>query len=164
MKAKLFLTVLATAAALPMSAQVLHDPTRPGSQGPAEASRNTAGKLATRDQQGTYKMKDGIVRAQGAIHFLKDGKMNKVNHEMKLSEGFVIRPDGQVTKPDGSNVTLQEGQMLTLDGRLEQAPASTGTTSRNTHDKPLERTGNLTDFGQSGMTGPGGTERKDQQK
>lgn len=85
--------------------------------------------------------------------------MNKVNHEMKLSEGFVVRPNGKITKPDGSTVTLQEGQMLTLDGRLVQAPASTGTTKLGGTDKPLERSGNLTDCGQSGVTGPGGKVR-----
>lgn len=146
-------------AALPVSAQTLHDPQDPKSRGEVDAARSTAGARATRDHDGTYKLKDGIVKAQGAVQFLKEGKMNKVNHEMKLSEGFIVRPNGQITKPDGSTVTLQEGQMLTLDGRLVQAPASTGTTQPGGTDKPLERSGNLTDFGQSGVTGPEGKVR-----
>ncbi len=164
MKATLFLSALLISAALPISAQTLHDPQDPNKRGEVDAARSTAGVRATRDQYGTYQMKDGILKAQGAIQFMKDGKMNKVNKELKLSEGFVVRPNGQITKPDGSTVTLEEGQMLTLDGRLVQAPPSTGTTQTGGTDKPLERTGNLTDFGQSGVTGPGGQVREEQKK
>jgi hypothetical protein len=160
MKATIFVTTVLASLALPLSAQVLHDPQAPESRGPVDAARGNAGKLATRDQHGTYKMKDGILKARGSVQFLKNGKMNIVNSEMKLSEGFVVRPNGQITKPDGSTVTLEEGQMLTLDGRMTQAPASTGSTAPDTKDPLPPRTGNLTDYGQSGVTGPGGEKRQ----
>ncbi len=164
MKTTNLLSVLVVATALPALAQVPYDPQSPQNMTPQEAARGTAGVRATRDQHGTYQMKDGIVRSQGAVQFLKDGKMNKVNNEMKLSEGYIVRPNGQITKPDGTTIMLQEGQMLTLDGQLVQAPASTGTTQPGGTDKLPPRAGNLTDYGQSGTTGPEGKPRSEEKK
>ncbi|RYD68838.1 MAG: hypothetical protein EOP84_29610 [Verrucomicrobiaceae bacterium] len=154
MKTTIFLSATIVALVLPASAQVANDPQAPKNQTALEAGRAKAGKLATRDQNGTFQVKDGIVKAQGAVQFIKDGKMTKVNKELKLSEGYVVRQDGHITRPDGTTLTLQEGQMLTLDGKLVQAPPTTGTTEPRGTDKLPARTGNLTDYGQSGTTGP----------
>lgn len=164
MKTTTFLSAFLATIAIPASAQVLHDPQAPEKQTELDAARTKAGKLATRDQEGTFQVKDGIVKAQGAVQFLKDGKMTKVSNELKLSEGYVVRPNGQITKPDGTTVTLQEGQMLTLQGQLVQAPASTGTTKPGGTDKVPARTGNLTDYGQSGATGPTNKPRQEQKQ
>ncbi|MHA3772749.1 DUF6799 domain-containing protein [Verrucomicrobiota bacterium sgz303538] len=164
MKATILLPALAAALAVSSaSAQVLYDPQSPQRQHPLDGARGSEGKLATRDQEDTFYAKDGILRAQGAVQFMKNGKLTKVNQELKLSEGFVVRPNGQITKPDGSTINLKEGQMLTLDGRLVQAPASTGTTARGSGDKLPARSGRtseLTDFGQDGINGPGGKPRQ----
>jgi hypothetical protein len=103
--------------------------TAKGNSVDAQAPR---GKLATRDQDGKFHTQDGILRAQGSMHFMKGGKLTRIDSETKLTEGFTVNPDGSVKKPDGSTIKLEEGQMLTLTGKLTAAPATTGTTAPGT--------------------------------
>jgi hypothetical protein len=60
---------------------------------------------------------------------------------------------------DGRQITLQEGQMVTLDGEVKPAPTSIGSTAPGTTVTLPPRQGNLTDYGNSGITGPGGKPR-----
>jgi hypothetical protein len=95
-------------------------------------AQSPRGKLATRDQDGKFHTQDGILRAQGSMHFMKGGKLTRIDSETKLAEGFTVNSDGSVKKPDGSVIKLEEGQMLTLTGELTKAPATTGTTAPGT--------------------------------
>ncbi len=81
---------------------------------------------------------DGILKAQGSIHYRKGGQLTRVTHEIKLSEGIVARPDGQITLKDGKNVTLQEGQILTMDGKVQTASKATGATDTSPTNLPAK--------------------------
>lgn len=136
-------------------AQVVYDPAKAAEKNPAQGAQAQAGKLGVRDQEGTVKVQDGIVRSQGSMQLLKDGKLTRVDAELKLSEGITARPNGEVVLKDGRQITLQEGQMVTLDGDVKPAPASIGSTGQGTTVTLPPRQGNLTDYGNSGITGPG---------
>lgn len=67
---------------------------------------------------------DGIVKHDGEILFLKNGRATAVDKDMKLSEGINVNPSGELVLKDGTRMTLQEGQMVTLDGKVTKAPES----------------------------------------
>ncbi len=131
-------------------AQVVYDPAKAAEKNPAQAAQVQAGKLGTRDQEGTVKSPDAIMRTQGSMMYLKSGKLTRVDAELKLSEGITARPNGEVVLKDGRQISLQEGQMVTLDGDVKPAPTGLGSTVTLP-----PRQGNLTDYGNSGLTGPG---------
>jgi hypothetical protein len=87
------------------------------------------GVLATRDMDGNVKSPDGLAVIKGALMYIKGGKITRVNNELKLSEGITARPNRQVTLANGQTMDLQEGQMVTLDGKLMNAPAGLGSTA-----------------------------------
>jgi hypothetical protein len=89
----------------------------------------TQGILATRDMNGNVKMPDGLAVIKGALMYIKGGKLTRVNNELKLSEGITARPNRQVTLANGKTLDLQEGQMVTLDGKLTTAPVGLGSTA-----------------------------------
>ncbi len=121
-------------------------------QNAAPTDPKTGGVRETRDKEGTVQSQDGILRAQGSVIFLKKGVPNRVTYEMRLSEGLIVRPSGEVTLPNGQTINLQEGQMVTLEGKLTSAPSSLGHTGAAS-SKPAD-TGAKTDFGNTGATGP----------
>lgn len=160
MKTTIFPICLALAAAVPVSAQTPGSTTRPDQRSGAielGAGKTNDGSLLG-GKGGNIHTQDGLLKAQGSIHFLKDGKLTRIDNETRLSEGFVARPNGKITKPDGTEITLQEGQMLTLEGKLMPAPATTGTTSpRDPAHESATKPG-LQDKGQSGVRGSDGRE------
>jgi hypothetical protein len=83
-------------------------------------------------------VQDGFFKQGGSVYFIKNGRPQKVDREMRLAEGGTAERDGEVTLRDGAKVTLKEGQMITLDDKIMMAP-------------PGIRTG--------GGEGRGGTER-----
>ena len=42
--------------------------------------------------------------------------------EMKLSEGITAQKDGKVTLKDGTEVNLEDGKMVTLEGKVVDTP------------------------------------------
>lgn len=97
------------------------------------------GALATRDMNGNVKSPDGLAVIKGALMYIKGGKVTRVNNELKLSEGIVARPNRQVTLANGQTLDLQEGQMVTLDGQLMNAPVGLGSTAPGSADYPASR-------------------------
>lgn len=65
---------------------------------------------------------DGIVRQHGSSYYLKEGHAQKIDKELKLSEGITAEKDGKVTLKDGTELTLDEGKMVTLDGKVVETP------------------------------------------
>ena len=65
---------------------------------------------------------EGIVRHQGTSYFVKEGRAQKVDDEMKLSEGITAKKDGKVTLKDGTEVNLEDGKMVTLEGKVVDTP------------------------------------------
>ena len=94
----------------------------------ARVSATDTSKAATRSGSDARTGPDGILKAQGSIHYRKNGQLTRVEKETKLAEGIVARPDGKVTLANGTTVTLQEGQIVTLDGKVQKDTAATGAT------------------------------------
>jgi hypothetical protein len=78
------------------------------------------GSTAAPSQQ---QIQDGLVKHGGAIMFIKNGQATKVEREMKLSEGITVQANGDVELKDGTKMTIQEGQMVTLDSKVTTIPA-----------------------------------------
>jgi hypothetical protein len=66
-------------------------------------------------------MKDGVTIKEGKVLVTQQGLTNSLTQEMTLTNGTKISPTGAVTMANGSTVTLQEGDMLSLSGRLTTA-------------------------------------------
>jgi hypothetical protein len=66
---------------------------------------------------------NAIIKQDGVVYFLKDGRPQKVERELRLSEGVTVQSDGEVILKDGTKVSLKDGQLITLDGRIMAAPA-----------------------------------------
>ncbi|UOQ73269.1 DUF6799 domain-containing protein [Hymenobacter cellulosilyticus] len=63
-------------------------------------------------------MKDGVLMQEGKVLLTQQGHTTALTEPATLTNGTKIMADGTVTKPDGSTVTLQEGDMMSLSGRL----------------------------------------------
>lgn len=160
MKTNYFLAALLAGASLPCLGQAVNGPTDAQSAAVNKDQRASFGTSATPDTNGKVHAPDGILKAQGSIHFLKAGKLTRIDNETKLSEGFVVRPNGSVTKPDGSSITLEEGQLLTLEGQMMKAPAVTGSTSPGSAATIPAHNPHRNDVGQSAVTNSKGEESK----
>ncbi len=68
------------------------------------------------------RQQEAIVKQDGVVYFLKEGRWQKVERELRLSEGVTVQSDGEVILKDGAKVTLKDGQLITLDGRIMVAP------------------------------------------
>ena len=88
-------------------------------QSPSSATTATSSGSTSQSQSQTQ---DGIVKHKGAVMFVKNGQPQRVDRELKLSEGITVQPDGDVTLKDGTKLTLQEGQMVTLDSKVTSIP------------------------------------------
>ncbi|OUJ76124.1 DUF6799 domain-containing protein [Hymenobacter crusticola] len=66
-------------------------------------------------------MKDGVTMKEGKVLVTQQGLTNTLTQEMTLTNGTKISPAGSVTMANGSSATLQEGDMLSLSGRLTTA-------------------------------------------
>jgi hypothetical protein len=58
-----------------------------------------------------YQMKDRT------LFLVKDGVFTKVDQDINLPNGTVLRTDGSIATPDGRLIRLQDGQMLSLSGQ-----------------------------------------------
>ncbi len=67
---------------------------------------------------------DGVVKMKDGTYIIKDGTAMKVMKTTTISMGPTVRENGAVTFADGKDIKLQEGQMVTLDGKILKAPAS----------------------------------------
>lgn len=63
-------------------------------------------------------LKDGIVMQEGKVLVTQQGHTTPLADATTLTNGTKIMADGTVTKPDGSTVTLREGDMMSLSGRV----------------------------------------------
>ncbi|UOQ54023.1 DUF6799 domain-containing protein [Hymenobacter cellulosivorans] len=63
-------------------------------------------------------LKDGVVMQEGKVLVTQQGHTTSLTDATTLTNGTKIMANGTVTKPDGSTVTLQEGDMMSLSGRL----------------------------------------------
>jgi len=65
-------------------------------------------------------MKDGITVYKDRVVLIKDGRMSVVTEKMEVADGLIV-DKASVTK-NGQKVLLTEGQIMTFDGNLIEAP------------------------------------------
>jgi hypothetical protein len=64
----------------------------------------------------------------GKMMMMKDGKEMPMEKEMTMKDGTKVTTDGTVTKKDGEKITMKEGDMMTMDGKMK-----TGETKEEEH-------------------------------
>lgn len=67
---------------------------------------------------------DGIVKMKDGTYIVHNGTATKVEKKTTIAEGPTVEASGAVTFADGKDMKLQEGQMVTLDGKILKAPSS----------------------------------------
>lgn len=87
------------------------------------SSVGSSGTSSSPSSAASLASQDAILKQDGTVYFLKQGRPQKVEREMRLAEGVTIQSDGDVILKDGARVTLKDGQLITLDGRIMTAPA-----------------------------------------
>ena len=131
-KSQMFLLSIATACGLGVAAiaqEASQDPGLSGSKAREQSSTSTSPSPSSSTTSsknlgtsGSQHIQDGLVKHEGTIKFIKNGHVQKVDKEMKLSEGITVQPNGDVELKDGTKMTLQEGQMVTLDSQVTTIP------------------------------------------
>lgn len=61
---------------------------------------------------------EGLVKRDGKIIVLEDGKFRPLTESKTLGNGSVVEPTGLVTSTDKNKITMKDGDFLTLDGEL----------------------------------------------
>lgn len=67
---------------------------------------------------------DGVAKMKDGTYIFKNGEAMKVKDTTAIDMGPTVEPSGSVTFADGKDMKLQEGQMVTLDGKILKAPSS----------------------------------------
>jgi len=77
---------------------------------------------ATKDPVVGISSRDGITVSGADVFIARNGVMEKITKQIRLTAGVVVNPDGTFTTKDGQKVTLRENQILGFDGVLRDAP------------------------------------------
>jgi hypothetical protein len=54
----------------------------------------------------------------GKLTEMVNGKLTPVTQDISLTNGTTIHPDGSINGRDGNLIKLQEGQYMTMDGKI----------------------------------------------
>lgn len=65
---------------------------------------------------------DGISVSGGEALVTRNGVTERMAKELKLANGTRVQPNGGVTMPDGTQITLKAEQVLTFDGVVRDIP------------------------------------------
>ncbi len=87
---------------------------------------------------------DAYVMAAGSVLAVRGKESTRLQLETKLRDGSVITPGGTVRRPDGTTVTLADGQAIMLTGELGKAPAGYATDVGLPTDRTTPTTGGTT--------------------
>ncbi|HEV7868933.1 MAG TPA: DUF6799 domain-containing protein [Chthoniobacteraceae bacterium] len=68
--------------------------------------------------------RDGITMSGADAFITRNGVTEKLAKEVVLDGGVRVQPNGTVTMKDKTKITLRANQLLTLDGRLVEAPVN----------------------------------------
>lgn len=85
-------------------------------------------KTATGDRASTdvgLSKHDGITVSGADAFITRNGVTEKIAKDIKLgATGVTVRPDGTAIMADGTKITIRPDQLLTLDGKLINAPVA----------------------------------------
>ena len=73
-----------------------------------------------------------IMMKDGNLSEMVNGKKELVTHDITLTNGTTIHPNGNIDDRDGNKKQLQEGEYMTMDGKIRKlkdmgAPAKPAT-------------------------------------
>ena len=61
----------------------------------------------------------GVMMQDGKMMRMTDGKATgPMDHEMTMSDGTKVMPDGMVQRKDGKAMHMKDGQMMLMDGKM----------------------------------------------
>ncbi|MGY2130639.1 DUF6799 domain-containing protein [Hymenobacter sp. HD11105] len=67
---------------------------------------------------GAPTLKDGVTLKEGKVLVTQMGRTTPLSQDLSLTNGTKITPTGTVTTPAGVSSQLQEGDMMSLSGRI----------------------------------------------
>jgi len=67
-----------------------------------------------------HHMKDCIMKHDGKITVMKDGKTMDMSEDMTLTNGTVVMKDGTVKTKDGKTSMMQDGDCVYMDGKMKK--------------------------------------------
>lgn len=86
--------------------------------------------------------RDGFTKRGTDVLETRGGVSRVVRHEVVLSSGLRVRPDGSVILPNGQPATIDNNQLLTPDGRFETvALTPAGTAPVTSGGAPMRQAG-----------------------
>ena len=62
--------------------------------------------------------KDHIMMMDGKMKMVKNGKEMPIENEMTMGDGTKVMADGMCTKKDGTTMTMKNGDMMDMDGKM----------------------------------------------
>lgn len=61
----------------------------------------------------------GVMMKDGKMMMMKDGRATgPMEHEVTMTNGCKVMPDGTMKMKDGKEMRMKEGQMMTMDGKM----------------------------------------------
>ena len=66
--------------------------------------------------------KDHVMMKNGQMKMVKNGKDMPMDKEMTMGNGTKVMTDGMCTKKDGTTMTMKNGDMMDMDGKMGKMP------------------------------------------
>jgi len=66
--------------------------------------------------------KDHVMMVNGKMQMMKNGKKMPMENEMTMGNGTKVMADGMCTKKDGTTMTMKNGDMMYMDGKMGKMP------------------------------------------
>ena len=63
-------------------------------------------------------LKDVVIKKNGKVLLLRDGKLEELKESLPTTNKGAIDKEGRVVDPDGTYRSLEEEQMVTIDGKI----------------------------------------------
>lgn len=73
-------------------------------------------------EQGMDMKKDHVMMMGGKMKMVKNGKEAPMEKEMTMGNGTVVMADGMCKMKDGTTMTMKNGDMMDMDGKMGKMP------------------------------------------
>lgn len=67
--------------------------------------------------------KDHVMMMDGKMQMMKDGKTMPMDKDMTMGNGTEVMTDGMVKMKGGKTMTMKEGDMMDMNGKMSKMPA-----------------------------------------
>lgn len=83
-------------------------------------SAQTSKAAATSSQQDQTDKADGVYIMNNKPMIMKGGKAEPLQHDIKLANGTVVKSNGVIKRPDGSEAKLKNGDVINMQGQVSK--------------------------------------------